>query len=61
MLRRFFDRVILIGRNFYIAYLIDENFEKIREIGEAEGVLWLGDFFMVRNGESRQLYPVDEN
>lgn len=42
-----------------IAYLIDENFEKIKEIGEAEGVLWLGDFFMVRNGESRQLYPVD--
>lgn len=44
-----------------IAYLIDENFEKIKEIGEAEGVLWLGDFFLVRNGESRQLYPVDEN
>ena len=41
------------------AYLIDENFEKIKEIGEAEGVSWLGDFFMLRNGESRQLYPVD--
>jgi len=39
------------------AFLIDESFEKIKELGEAEGVRWIGDFFVVSNGESRQLYP----
>ena len=42
-----------------MAYLIDEDFEKIEEVCEAESVSWLGDFFVIRNEGSRQLYPVD--
>ncbi len=42
-----------------MAYLINENFEKIKELGAAEGISWRGDFFVVYDGESRQLYPVD--
>lgn len=41
------------------AYLINENFEKIEEIGEAEAVGWIWDFFIIQIGGSRQLYPVD--
>lgn len=41
------------------AYLINENFEKIEEIGEAEAVGWIWDFFIIQRGGSRQLYPVD--
>ncbi len=41
------------------AYLINENFEKIKEIGEAEAVGWIWDFFVVQREGSRQLYPVD--
>lgn len=43
-----------------MAYLINENFEKIKELGAAEGISWRGDFFVVYNGESRQLYPVGD-
>lgn len=41
------------------AYLINENFEKIEEIGEAEAVGWIWDFFIIQSEGSRQLYPVD--
>lgn len=41
------------------AYLINENFEKIKEIGEAEAVGWIWDFFVVQIEGSRKMYPVD--
>ena len=41
------------------AYLIDETFEKIKEVGVAEAVGWIGDFFVIWNEEDKLLYPVD--
>lgn len=42
-----------------MAYLIDEDFEKIKAVGKAESVVWLGDYFVIQNEGSSQLYPVD--
>ena len=38
------------------AYLIDETFEKVQDLGEADSVSTIGELFVVTRGDTKYFY-----